>query len=168
VAISLMITFLLIGFWHGASWNMLAMGYWHGAAMVFYTLGIPLLPRWFRNVRGGRYGAIALHTAVVLIPGGIFFRSATIGRALDHLGSLYLAPLTGSPEQFLTAAALFGITAAVAVPLWVAMVVEDKVLERAQTWWVYPSLQSGVWGLQMAAIFVFYRTTTTDFIYFQF
>ena len=104
----------------------------------------------------------------MLTPAAILFRSASIGRALDHLSALYLHPLTGSPEQFLTAAALLGITAAAALPLWVAMAVEDNLLERAQSWRVYPSLLSAVWGLQMAAIFVFYRTTTTDFVYFQF
>ncbi|HMV70441.1 MAG TPA: MBOAT family O-acyltransferase, partial [Myxococcota bacterium] len=64
-------TFLLVGLWHGPRWTFILLGLWHGTAMVAYTVITPILPRRLRDLPGGRWFAIALHHALVLVPGGV-------------------------------------------------------------------------------------------------
>ena len=38
------LTFAIVGFWHGPSWNFILFGLWHGSWLTFYTLLIRNLP----------------------------------------------------------------------------------------------------------------------------
>ncbi|QNA86579.1 MBOAT family protein [Sphingomonas sp. So64.6b] len=93
---NLMITMLLGGLWHGASWTFVIWGGLHGTALVVErlwarmpaTAGI-VLPRWAK---------IALTFHVVVL-GWIFFRAASFGDALAYLGGIFapIGTVTATP-----------------------------------------------------------------------
>ena len=165
VAAVLLITFLLVGLWHGAHYNFLLLGLWHGSWMVIYTFGVPLVPRRLRSIPGGRYFAAFLHLIVVLLPGAVMFREVSLSRVWQHFAQ---NPFANTQEEMITATIVFGMLFVVASPLWLAMVLEKHVLPKIRhKQWFLP-LQTTVWGVEAAAIFLFYRGSASDFIYFQF
>lgn len=157
-------TFTIIGFWHGASWNYVLFGVFHGFWMTVYSLLNRASPTWMRLV-GGRPGAILLHWALVILPGALLFRETSVVRIWAQLTR---PPLDASPDEWLAVAVLVGLS----VILGAAMVLGTELRERvsprlAQNAWFLP-LQTTSWAVLAVLMFIFYRSTLYDFIYFQF
>ncbi len=162
---TILVTFLLIGLWHGAAWTFVALGVYFGIAMVFYTFVPPLLPDRLRNFPGARWVAITIHMFGVMIPGGLLFREVSIGRVWQHLSQ---NPLAYTPDELSVALVVLSVAVAASLPMVIAVPIEDHVLERLKrSAWYFP-LQTTTWSLWAAMIFIFYRETSYDFIYFQF
>jgi D-alanyl-lipoteichoic acid acyltransferase DltB (MBOAT superfamily) len=92
---NLMITMLLGGLWHGASWNFLVWGCYHGA-----LLGLE------RAVRGARaaksswsplYVPKALITFALVLIGWVFFRAADLPQSLEIVSQMF----SGKPGHLL-------------------------------------------------------------------
>jgi len=160
-----LITFTLIGFWHGASWNFILFGLFHGCAISFYRLAESAMPSRWKNIPLGRPMAIVLHLFAVAIPGSLLFRETHIGRILGHLQK---NPFSAEPDQWIAATTVVGITLVFSLPLILSHFVEHRWWDRlrASVWW-WP-LQTTAWSVYVVMMFVFYRVTTYDFIYFQF
>ncbi len=159
------LTFTIIGFWHGASWNFILFGAFHGVWMTIYTLANRRLPDGVRNMPLGRPLAIAFHLVVVSIPGSMLFRETHVDRIWRYLTK---NPFVASEEEWMATAVVTGMVVAVSVPLCIAHVVERWVLPRIEeSRWFLP-VQTTAWSLYVVAMFVFYRVSTYDFIYFQF
>jgi D-alanyl-lipoteichoic acid acyltransferase DltB (MBOAT superfamily) len=83
---NLMLTMLLGGLWHGASWNFLIWGGYHGALLA--------IERVFRGDRklGGwsiLYPFQAILTFVLVLIGWVFFRAANLHQSLYVLGQMF-------------------------------------------------------------------------------
>jgi len=82
---NLMVTMLLGGLWHGASWNFVFWGGLHGGYLVLNQL-------WRKVWRGpsSQYGALApwLLTFVAVVVGWVFFRAKTFAGAVLLLSSM--------------------------------------------------------------------------------
>jgi D-alanyl-lipoteichoic acid acyltransferase DltB (MBOAT superfamily) len=157
--------FFLVGLWHGPQWNFILLGLWHGTAMVAYTVIVPLLPYRVRNIPGGRWIAIALHHALVLIPGGILFREPDVARSLSWF---LLPPLGGTSAQHLSALYI------VIVSQWVSL--SGLLYVPARGWilthlrgtpWIWP-VRATLWTVGLLAVITFSSSAPADFIYFQF
>ena len=82
-SVNLMLTMLLGGLWHGASWNFVIWGGIHGGCLAAERAASAakrelLVPRLIR----------VLATFVVVCIAWVFFRAPTLGRATGYLGSL--------------------------------------------------------------------------------
>lgn len=91
-AINLLVTMLLCGLWHGASWNFVIWGGLHGGALAVHkawTAWNPLRPvKHLRAVRIG-WGACAhFLTLAVVVLAWVFFRAPTWAGACDYLRGL--------------------------------------------------------------------------------
>ncbi|MEM6925780.1 MAG: MBOAT family O-acyltransferase, partial [Myxococcota bacterium] len=158
------LTFVLVGLWHGARWNFVLFGLFHALAISMYTLGdaaFPALRRWW----WARPFAIVVHFGAVGVVGAMIFRETRVDRIVSHLQS---APWVGTPDDFVAASVVVGMTVAVGVPF---------ALGHAVVRWLVPALkgsrwaapvQTTTWAVFAVALFVFYRVGGTDFIYFQF
>ncbi len=157
--LNVLVTMLLGGLWHGASWNFVLWGCLHGAALA-------LQARWLRGreyARGPLAGvaARAFALAVVLL-GWIPFRCQTLPEAGQFAGRL----LTGRADG----AVLWSpqILACVGLVLLVHVLVpRDSDLmqvlpERS------PILRIAVLGALLSGIVLFGATDAAPFIYFQF
>jgi len=85
--INLMITMLLGGLWHGASWNFVIWGGLHGAYLVFERVG---LSRWRFWQSPNRAAAVLrwFVTFHLVCFAWIFFRAKTLGTAGQIIGNL--------------------------------------------------------------------------------
>lgn len=84
---NVLITFLVIGFWHGASWNFLLFGLVHGVATLlqYRYARTPWLPRLTGLAGRSVRWFITLH---ILLISGVFFRAPSTADAFIILGKL--------------------------------------------------------------------------------
>ncbi len=148
---NLMITMLLGGLWHGASWNFVAWGLLHGAALAGWRL-------WQPNVHAAIGWCI---TMLIVFMGWFLFRATNLELLCGMLRSL--GNWTWAPAH---PAALIAI-AAVALPLasveWALQRSGDYALLRRPRWLVTCALGGAVFLCLVAA-----RQHQVSFIYFQF
>jgi alginate O-acetyltransferase complex protein AlgI len=159
------LTFTIIGFWHGASWNFILFGVFHGVWMTVYTLIGRNLPASARSIPLGRPMAIAFHFFAVSVPGSLLFRETHLDRIVEHLQR---NPFVATPDEWIATSVVIGMTLLCAVPLVLSHYVERLLLPRLResVWWL--PLQTSAWATFGMMMFVFYRVSTYDFIYFQF
>jgi D-alanyl-lipoteichoic acid acyltransferase DltB (MBOAT superfamily) len=169
--VNVLATFLLSGFWHGASWNFVLWGLYHGLLLVVTrTIGTALrLPeRW-----PGPLGAVQVAaTCVLMMAGWLFFRETNPTFLFRFLA---LSPLDSTPHEREIAVYLLMSVLAWSSPL----VVDDLAAawrERtawarpAATWRPVPRLVAeavAVGGL-FTLILALRSRIAYDFIYFQF
>jgi alginate O-acetyltransferase complex protein AlgI len=156
---NLMITMLLGGLWHGASWTFVAWGGLHG----LYLAG----ERWWRERRGGARIPAApaiVGTFLLVSVAWVFFRAKTFGGA-----ATMLAAMAGAHPD---AAALLPTARVVETLVVVVAIVaaharlRDRTIEEvagAARWWV-----AGLAGAAMVFAVIVTQGTGDGFIYFQF
>jgi D-alanyl-lipoteichoic acid acyltransferase DltB (MBOAT superfamily) len=159
------VSFFLLAVWHGPTWNFMVLGVWHSSWVIIYQSVTPRVPEWAKAVRGGRYAAIAFHAMVPGLVGALLFREPFLSRIIQHFSQ---SPFDASREHWIAATVVLAITAAASAPLLLAMVIEDRLLPRLnKTVWYLPA-QTGTWAAFAVAMYVFFRVTVRDFVYFAF
>ena len=164
---NLMITMMLGGLWHGASWNFVIWGTLQGVMLTVSRLTLPArdrlldrlgTPIWLRT---GVRVVVTFHLACL---SWVFFRADTLGDALGILGSLFgpwRAPfLDASSLSY----GLFGVFVLLAVDL-----VQERQIGH-ETWaasWPAP-LRWARWYALLFVIVLIGVEEGSQFIYFQF
>lgn len=162
---NLMLTMILGGLWHGASWNFVIWGFFHGSILVIYRL-----LGWDRDRANpwGRgpatYPAVALKMGLMFcltMIGWVIFRARTveqIGYILSHVG------FAASPETAALAYdLLFYAGPLVLIQLFQYLRQDLLVLTKL------PALfRAPVYAWMVLWIIVFGVRESTEFIYFQF
>ncbi len=176
---NLLLTMLLGGLWHGASWTFVVWGLIHGVALIFSKLiettreSISRVERWGRAASGWIVTLIVVHIAWV------FFRCQPM-------------PLAGSNEPESTSVALeraayfvkhLFVQAQVDQPAWLmnkppallllvlmgALQVYDEWVRRGRPRLLLPAPVAGVgYAAWIIALMIFCSEKTSPFIYFQF
>jgi D-alanyl-lipoteichoic acid acyltransferase DltB (MBOAT superfamily) len=164
-------TFLLSGFWHGASWNFVLWGMYHGVLLVI-TRGIGsalrLPERW-----PGPLGLLQIALTFVLMMGGWLFFRETNPQFLFRF--LTLVPWETTPHEREIAFYLFVSTMTWSIPLLLddamALWRERTVYWRPAVAW-HPVSRLAAEALAVGAFFtlvlVLRSRVSFDFIYFQF
>jgi alginate O-acetyltransferase complex protein AlgI len=165
---NVLVTFLLSGFWHGASWNYIAWGFYHGVLLLIFGGGRSrssgLLLRQVPQIAG---------MFVLTNIGWLLFRETELSAIVRDL---QLAPFGVSAFDRQAGLYLFLLALLYSVPLWVQSVWveiaratedQDRSDREAGVGWRLV-LQGVVCGLAFAAILVLRSRTSLDFIYFQF
>lgn len=76
---NLLVVFLLTGIWHGASWNFVVWGLFHGVFLASEHMGFSrVLERTWKPLQH-------LYVAFVVVFAWVFFRTDTLGQAVDFL-----------------------------------------------------------------------------------
>jgi alginate O-acetyltransferase complex protein AlgI len=169
---NVLIVFLLSGLWHGANWTYVVWGALNG---LFF---LPLLlrgqnRRYVAPIASGRLLPSAGDLARMLVTFAavtltwVFFRSASVGEALDYLGGIVRAgawshwPAKAVINSWALTGALVGVMLAVE---WVQREREHG-LDLAR---VPAALRWGVYQALVVAFFLFAVFEGEGFIYFQF
>jgi D-alanyl-lipoteichoic acid acyltransferase DltB (MBOAT superfamily) len=175
---NVLITFLLSGLWHGASWNYVVWGLYHGVLLLATQTAGRLLgsgsghrsPRLSGWLVVPQIGGMFVLTNI----GWLLFREtefAAIAR------DLMLSPFGVSDLDRQTGTYLFLLAFLYSVPLWIQSVwVEvargtsgvEPAEPRTFAPWPRLVLQGVACGLAFVAILVLRSRTSLDFIYFQF
>jgi alginate O-acetyltransferase complex protein AlgI len=154
---NLMITMLLGGFWHGASFTFLFWGGIHGTALS--------VERWGRaNLKGFRMPKwlawfVTFHVVCIA---WVFFRAPNLSTAFDVLGGIGLS----GPSPLVTLPMVFLVVAAVAVQFF-----PQDMWRRGEAWLVArPVAFQGIaiGALIVAADAAVGQQGVAPFIYFQF
>ena len=149
---NVMITMLLGGLWHGASWTFVAWGGYHGALLMAYRLGrrhwdaAPALLR-----RAG--------TFLLVLVGWVFFRSTSFPMAIDWLERMF----AWRPAPALSGASLFLLVLAVSAV--VAHFGSNTFAMRHQP---RPAVAVSLAVLFALGLLVIYGGPRMPFLYFQF
>lgn len=171
-SLNLLITFLISGVWHGASWTYIAWGGLHGTLQIIEKEKNALvgrkkiikLPRWIRI-------AITFFSVSVL---WTFFRAKTISEAVYTL--VYLFNDFENPLQYMVSAYHnLGLNKEIAIRIcimlllliiydWISLkkdvIQQISRLELIPRWSIYICF--------LILIFVFTPSTSAEFIYFDF
>lgn len=167
---NVMITFLLSGFWHGASWNYVLWGGYHGALLLAGRALEPFLPRSPAVRRLLTPVRIALMFALVSV-GWLFFRETEVSYLWRDLR---LSPLASTPLDLRVGGYLFLLALTYSTPLWVHDLWAEYGKARLDTVdWPWRTAREIVWDTACCAVLVslmlvFRSRTSLDFIYFQF
>jgi alginate O-acetyltransferase complex protein AlgI len=92
---NLIITFLLCGLWHGASWNFVLWGAWHGAILVVERL-------WLGRILSHLWNpARHLYLLGLIMIGWVFFRTGSLRDAFTFLSAMVGGGQGESPEHLI-------------------------------------------------------------------
>ena len=156
---NLMLTMLLGGLWHGASWIFVLWGGYHGLLLVVchFFLRRGAEESW----RGGkRLAAIAI-TFVFTLGGWILFRIRDVPSLVAYLKGFATFDGSAASAAYLLPVLAFGIPL-MAYHEWQERADDELVLLKAP-----PALRWGVYAFLLLALAVT-NSQQTPFIYFQF
>ncbi|WP_295436827.1 MBOAT family O-acyltransferase [uncultured Thiodictyon sp.] len=160
---NLMLTMLLGGLWHGASWNFVIWGGLHGLALIVHKQWI----MWTGERKGTAWGLVPslLLTQLWVLVAWVFFRSQSLDDSLTMLRGMAGIGV-GSGQETMPPWVL---------PAIVLPVIADAVLGRLQaaapgSWELrlgWPAY-AGFTGIAAALFLWLVPLTSAPFIYFQF
>ena len=82
-ALNIMITFLISGLWHGASWNFIVWGMFYGIFLIAERIGLDDLLHRLPPV------VSRIYTLMVVVIGWVFFRADNLTKAWIYLKSMF-------------------------------------------------------------------------------
>jgi D-alanyl-lipoteichoic acid acyltransferase DltB (MBOAT superfamily) len=167
---NVVITFVVSGLWHGASWNFVLWGLYHGVLLLVAHALRPLEPRGgWRRLSWPVQAFVMFMLANV---GWLIFRE----RDFDALvRDFLLSPSAATTGDWQTGAYLFLLAVVYSVPLWAHAAWDalpfgrprpDRETPYATPGWVVG--QALLCGVLFALIVVFRSRESLSFIYFQF
>ena len=176
---NVMVTFLLSGLWHGASWNYVLWGAYHGLLLVLTGTRRILEPASPPGTARSWPTAFLRAAQVVgmfglTMFGWLLFRETEIDAIIRDVR---LSPFSAPAADYQTGAYLFLMAAIYSVPLWVQSLWVEwhrdasgvrQPAPLAAPGWPRVALQGVACGLAFAAILIFRSQASLDFIYFQF
>ena len=171
---NVLVTFLLSGLWHGASWNYVLWGLYHGVLLLLTRAheilrpakGLePGAPRSSRLAPGDVMQIAGMF--VLTLVGWLLFRETQLSAIVRDLR---LSPFHSSPFERRAGLYLFLLAFGYSIPLWIqSLWVERHRGEDARgRGWGIAALRAVACGAAFAAILVLRSRTSLDFIYFQF
>jgi hypothetical protein len=175
-----LITFLLSGLWHGASWNYVLWGAYHGVLLVITRAHRILKPApalaAVAHSPLNRLATVAQTAGMfaLTLVGWLLFRETELPAIVRDLT---LSPFSAPAADRDAGLYLFLLTLVYSLPLWVQSIwVEWHRDERglrqpapvAPPGWPRAAVQGVACGLAFAAILLLRSRASLDFIYFQF
>ncbi len=177
---NVLVTFLLSGLWHGASWNYVLWGAYHGVLLVL-TRARKILkpaaspaPAWPTPLTALRVVAQTAGMFVLTLFGWLLFRETELAAIVRDL---QLSPFAASPQDRSTGLYLFLLALLYSTPLWIQSIWVEWHRDAAgvrqpapvvAAGWPRAALQGVACGAAFAAILILRSRASLDFIYFQF
>ncbi|MEM9172682.1 MAG: MBOAT family protein, partial [Pseudomonadota bacterium] len=161
---NIMITMLLGGLWHGATWTFVAWGFFHGI-IITATHFLSSLSAFAGFVSNKARSVSVLKWAITLylvLIGWVLFRANSIGSAWDIVINLHT--FAGLPEQGPIAGRVFAVT--VIALIWMHLqdwfvINKGEAFERKK-WLFWPVL------IFFQGLCLMTGEPSSEFIYFQF
>ena len=174
---NILATFLLSGFWHGASWNYVLWGAYHGVLLVVSRM---IAPHRVHDPAARRRRFSAALTPIRIVGmlvltnvGWLFFRETDASYLWRELTTV---PDLRNTFDRSAGLYLFLYTMVYSTPLWINSLWEVYVGPRLRlrdhsgavtsTAWIVS--QTAVAGILFALLLVFHSQQSLDFIYFRF
>jgi D-alanyl-lipoteichoic acid acyltransferase DltB (MBOAT superfamily) len=163
-SLNLFLTFLLSGFWHGASWNFVMWGAYHGVLLILHRLLDRIFPKLF-SVRWLRPVRIVCLFALVNV-GWLMFRETDVRQLLHDLS---LRPGHDTPAEWMAAGQFLGLIVLYSSPLLVdSALYLTGVYSRARNTTSWALAQGVLVAALIGGMVLLCSEVPSDFIYFQF
>lgn len=162
--INLIITMLLGGLWHGASWMFVIWGLLHGCCLAVHRLVEPRLQRFSRMTPAGLYAFVGWGcTMFVVFLAWIFFRSPSISDAWSVLSGIFClrGAWHGHTYHFVRLAGFILLLCLADIPQRI-----KAGREQVLDW--HPVLRGCLLGFLVVAAVILKGDDQMPFIYFQF
>jgi alginate O-acetyltransferase complex protein AlgI len=164
---NVMITFLLSGLWHGASWNYVLWGGYWGVLIVLYNNLADFTPAWTANRRLLPLKILLMFVLTNI--GWLLFRETDLAQLGRDLAT---APAGATPLEWQAALYFVCLVLIYSLPLIVHMCL-DRVQARAKGGFAAAGFDSlAVRSITSMALFggilLLRAASSADFIYFQF
>ncbi len=180
---SLMVTFVILGIWHGANWTYLAFGIFHGTIVSFeygFQKQLRKFHKWISNKKLVTVGGWCITISLWVI-GNIFFRADSLTDAFYIISNL-ANDWTFNIEEIKTQLALnnemhwklFNNRFVIALSLMAAVVMfiihyfQEKGSVRAQLEKAPRLVRYSLYSALFFSIVLFSTNSNYQFIYFQF
>lgn len=163
--VSLALTMLLGGLWHGAHMHFVLWGLGHGLLLVAQRLLAPVTPLWRRLPGHKTLGWFVL--AILVFALWVPFRAASTRDALVLLDTMFVSWRTGFDTTSLThihLPTIYALLAAVAAVHVTALFASEWVKRLRETL----ALRAALWGTLGLAVLQFRHDGLLPFVYFQF
>ena len=166
---NVLVTFLLSGLWHGASWNYVLWGLYHGLLLLATRAHAILRPAG-KPRSGWMKAPQVLGMFLLTLFGWLLFRETELSAIVRDLR---LVPWHSTTADRQVGLYLFLLAFGYSIPLWAQSVwIElgtdaDRAAGPSARWSV-ALLRAVACGAAFAAILVLRSRTSLDFIYFQF
>ena len=167
---NVLVTFLLSGLWHGASWNYVLWGLYHGVLLLLTRahelLGKPRNGRRAADFTVRRWAQTAGMFVLTLV-GWLLFRETELSAIVRDLR---LSPFHSSAFERQAGLYLFLLAFGYSLPLWIQSIWVEMHRDQpeAPATWETATLRAVACGAAFATILVLRSKTSLDFIYFQF
>lgn len=165
---NLMLTMLLGGLWHGASWNFIFWGGLHGMALIVHKL---YKKRYADNFKFSKLGSSAytvlswILTMVFVMVTWVFFRAQSSSESVLVLSNMFTIKESVNYTIPLTFVTLLIITI---VGHFFGAKYYQEVEENQDHVFTNPYLQGAAYGLAIFLVLLFGSDDNQAFIYFQF
>jgi alginate O-acetyltransferase complex protein AlgI len=166
--LNLVITFVLVGFWHGAEWTFLLWGLYHGSLLLLERLIGQ------RPVGDGTVSLVVVRRAVVVLlvmVGWVFFRAESVPDAFRYLQAMFTPTdfaMDPRVNDALTNQALLVLIGASVIFLLPRRFVIGRWLAAGRTWPAWAGRVVVVGALLPLALAFVVSGTFSPFLYFQF
>ena len=164
---NIMITFILSGLWHGASWNYVLWGAYWGALIVLYNSARDLIPAAAMRARAWLPVRI-LGMFILTNIGWLLFRETNFHYLARYLT---LSPWAATSLEWEAGVYLASLVGLYATPLVIHIYVEERAAgaRAGRSAQLRPLLlQTAVAAVLFAGILLLRTAASGDFIYFQF
>lgn len=160
------VTMVIMGIWHGASWNYVLCGAYFGLCIGATHLFRHYAPPAVVHASWGRPVAWVVNWVVVMPFAGLLFREHSVQRIGAALAQ---NPFLANEMQWKAAVTVTAVACVFGFfPFILHHYARRLVFPRLEgSPWKLP-VQSVVWSLMAVLIGLFYRSSVSDFIYFQF
>lgn len=163
---NLMLTMVLGGLWHGAAWHFVVWGFYHGLGLIGQHLwmrrrnrkDVPKAPPRAPRFRPGAW----LATMVFVFYGWLLFRADSLAHIADLTTHAWAPAWPVWISGYLLNLALFTVPL-VLMEAWQCLA--GNRLAPLRTSWI---ARSGVQGVLLLGIILYWRQEGSPFIYFQF
>ena len=160
---SLMITMILGGLWHGASWTFVVWGAIHGALLVGERLLMLVVPERYKNPGFISRCMIRIGTFAAVTIVWVFFRSTTFSAALSQIGSMFFIT---DGAKILPAVEILKVSLTMSFIVGMHWVMADSNLESLSKRMGNIRYSSALAG--MLVLLILTQGAANAFIYFQF
>ncbi len=158
------IAMVLSAVWHGASWTFVIWGIYHASLLTGYRIVMKRIPAKMMAVRQWRVLTVPLMFTFIVV-NFIIFRETHVGRLFHYFT---LNPLGGTQDQWIAATVMLAITLALGAFLMAGSLAQMFVIPKlSKSPWYLPVMTTACTAFALC-MWVFQRTTSNDFIYFQF
>jgi hypothetical protein len=161
-AVALLLTWTIMGFWHGANWTFVLWGLIQGILVVLYRITVPSfasLPLAFRRIGGW------MVTLPLVMLAWIPFRAESVDIAIGMYAKLFEAnqwTYLGMRENIYLVTAILLLL--MIGSYWIYLVGVRRLADRL---WLSFFLHTASLGIATSLVFIFLRPIN-QFIYFQF